>query len=365
MLRAAIALLALMLLASVAQAEKRVALVIGNSAYEHTGTLTNPKNDAADVAAALKKLDFQVLDAFDLDKAAFDRKVRDFAAALQGAEAGLFFFAGHGLQVAGQNYLVPVDAELKTASALDFEMVRLDVIQRVMENETNTNILFLDACRDNPLARNLARAMGTRSAEIGRGFAPVVSGVGTLISFSTQPGNVALEGSGRNSPFAGAMARRLAAPKDDLSAILIDVRNDVMLETQNKQVPWEHSALRGRFYFNPITQRSKAPGAQPSMAGGIYDGTWLVERHGTSGCSNPNSMLSLIVSNNMVSSPAAVTRPATGNVDKEGRITFSHESIVKGFTVRYIGQLTENSGSGRFTGHRSCAGTFSARRDKM
>src|SRR5262249_26222082 len=101
MLRAAIALLASMLLASVAQAEKRVALVIGNSVYEHAGTLTNPKNDAADVAAALKKLDFQVLDAFDLDKAAFDRKVRDFAAALQGAEAGLFFFAGHGLQVAG------------------------------------------------------------------------------------------------------------------------------------------------------------------------------------------------------------------------------------------------------------------------
>jgi hypothetical protein len=121
---------------------------------------------------------------------------------------------------------------------------------------------------------------------------------------------------GRNSPFAGAMARRLAAPKDDLSAILIDVRNDVMLETQNKQVPWEHSALRGRFYFNPITQRSKAPEAQPSMTGGIYDGTWLVERHGTSGCSNPNSVLSLIVLNNMVSSPAAVTRPATGNVDK-------------------------------------------------
>jgi hypothetical protein len=106
---------------------------------------------------------------------------------------------------------------------------------------------------------------------------------------------------------------------------LIEVRNDVLLETQNKQVPWEHSALRGRFYFNPITQRSKAPEAQPSMAGGIYDGTWLVERHGTSGCSNPNSVLSLIVSNNMVSSPAAVTRPATGNVDKEGRITFSHE----------------------------------------
>jgi uncharacterized caspase-like protein len=169
MLRATIALVVLMLLAAGAQAEKRVALVIGNSAYQHSGTLINPTNDATDVAAALKKLGFQVLDAFDLDKVAFDRKLRDFAVALQGGEAGLFFFAGHGLQVDGQNYLVPVDAELKTASALEFEMVRLDVVQRVMENETLTNILFLDACRDNPLARNLARALGTRSSEVGRG----------------------------------------------------------------------------------------------------------------------------------------------------------------------------------------------------
>jgi uncharacterized caspase-like protein len=109
------------------------------------------------------------------------------------------------------------------------------VVQRVMENQANTNILVLDACRDNPLARNLARALGTRSAEIGRGLAPVVSGVGTLISFSTQPGNVALDGGGRNSPFAGALIKHILAAQDDLSAILISVRNDVMRETDNRQ----------------------------------------------------------------------------------------------------------------------------------
>jgi uncharacterized caspase-like protein len=185
-------LLCLLLHSSGALAEKRVALVIGNSAYQHTPKLANPKNDATDMAAALKTLGFQVLDGFDLDKAAFDRKVRDFATALQGAEVGVLLFAGHGLQVAGHNYLGPIDAELSTASALDFEMVRLDLVHRTMEPEAQTNILFLNACRDNPLSRNLARAMGTRSTEIGRGLAAVESGIGTLISFSTQPGNVAL-----------------------------------------------------------------------------------------------------------------------------------------------------------------------------
>src|SRR5262245_25058513 len=132
------------------------------------------------------------------------------------------------MQVGGSNYLVPVDAELANTAALDFEMVRLDLVQRTMERETATNVLFLDACRDNPLARNLARAMGTRSTDIGRGLAAAESGVGTLTSFSTQPGNVALDGSGRNSPYAAALVKGLAAPGEDRSAMLIGVRNEVM-----------------------------------------------------------------------------------------------------------------------------------------
>ena len=149
----------------------RIALVIGNSDYQHASKLANPRNDATDMAAALTKLGFKVIEGSDLDKAAMDRKVRDFALALAGADAGLFFYAGHGLQVGGQNYLAPIDANLVTASTIDFELVRLDLVQRTMEREAKTNIIFLDACRDNPLARNLARAMGTRSGEIGRGLA--------------------------------------------------------------------------------------------------------------------------------------------------------------------------------------------------
>jgi hypothetical protein len=272
MLRLLISGLALVLFCSFAAAQpKRVALVIGNSAYKHTAPLDNPRNDAEDVSAALTALGFQVVEGRDLDKPAFDRKIRDFAVALSGAQVGIFFYAGHGMQVGGQNYLVPVDAQLSTASGLDFEMIRLDLVHRTMEREAQTNILFLDACRDNPLARNLARAMGTRSAEIGRGLAAVESGIGTLISFSTQPGNAALDGQGRNSPYAAALLKHIAS-KQDLSATLISVRNDVMRETQGKQVPWEHSALRARFFFAPPETKAEPTALAPeSTSAALYD----------------------------------------------------------------------------------------------
>jgi invasion protein IalB len=218
-----------------------------------------------------------VVDGIDLDKTAFDRKVRDFATALQGAEVGVFFYAGHGMQVGGQNYLVPIDAELSSEAALDFEMVRLDLVHRSMEREAQTNIIFLDACRNNPLERSLRRAMGTRSAAIGRGLAAVESGIGSLISFSTQPGNVAADGTGRNSPFASALVRHLSDP-DDLGAILIAVRNDVMQATQRQQVPWEHSALTGRFYFNRTAATSDPVKAAPARQSEAAEAWAVVEK---------------------------------------------------------------------------------------
>jgi len=251
--------------ATAALAEKRVALVIGNSKYTTAGALTNPTNDASDMAAALKPLGFEVIEGYDLDKAAFDKKIREFASVLSSAGAGVFFYAGHGLQVSGVNYLVPVDAQLLAADALDFEMVRLDTVQRVMERSTKTNILFLDACRNNPLARNLASALGTRSAEIGRGLAPAESGIGTLISFSTQPGNVALEGPGRNSPYTGPLVKHISTAAEDILTTLTTVRKEVLAATDNKQVPWENHALLSRFYFKPVDGR----GNQPDSGGNL------------------------------------------------------------------------------------------------
>jgi uncharacterized caspase-like protein len=255
------AVLTVMAVLPATAATKRVALVIGNSAYTTANPLINPKNDASDVSEKLKAAGFEVLTGLDLNKAGFDAKVREFAAALETADSAILFYAGHGLQVAGQNYLVPVDAKLERERDLEFETVRLEFILKQMElgREDKTNIVFLDACRDNPLSRSLSRNMGTRSTSVGKGLAQVDAGVGTFISYSTQPGNVALDGAGRNSPFAAALTKRMSEPGRNLTSVMIDVRKDVIAATSGKQVPWDHSALTGEFYFDPM---SRAEGDQ-------------------------------------------------------------------------------------------------------
>ena len=261
-------------------AQKRVALVVGNADYVHAGKLANPKNDATDMAANLKSLGFDVILGTDLDKRGLDGKVREFARALETGDAGVFFYAGHGLQVAGQNYIIPVDAKLESERDLDFETVRLDFVLHQMElnRDTKTNIVFLDACRDNPLARNLARSMGTRSTSVGHGLAQVDAGVGTFVAFSTQPGNVALDGSGRNSPFASALTKRIKEPGRNLNAIMIDVRRDVLAATSGKQVPWDHSALTGDFFFDLANAATAAPKQAPSAASSGEDAAAMKER---------------------------------------------------------------------------------------
>ncbi len=258
-------LLAHILVALPAAAEKRVALVIGNSAYVNSTPLANPANDAAEMAKVLTEAGFEVFAGLDLDKRAFDGKIRDFARALGNADVALFYYAGHALQVGGRNYLVPIDASMKGERDLDFEAVGVDFVLRQMEieRENKTNLVFLDACRDNPLARNLARSMGTRSASVGQGLAQVQTGVGTFISYSTQPGNVALDGAGSNSPFTAALVKGIKVSGRNLTSVMIDVRKDVLSATGGKQVPWDHSSLTGDFFFH----LAAAPGglAKPNI----------------------------------------------------------------------------------------------------
>jgi len=253
--------LAAIVTSSQARAEKRIALVIGNGAYQNTAPLNNPGNDAADMSATLQRLGFDVIEGRDLDKRSMERLIRQFGVSVAGADVALFFYAGHGLQVGGQNYLVPTDAKLASEGDVDFEGLALGLVMRQMEREAKTSLVLLDACRDNPLARNLARAMGaTRSSQVGQGLAEVRTGVGTLIAFSTQPGYVALDGVGRNSPYAEALLRHLEVPGNDVSAVLVEVRNDVLKATGGKQVPWEHTSLTGQVYLKG--------GPAPSLSAG-------------------------------------------------------------------------------------------------
>lgn len=252
-----------------ARAAKRVALVIGNSAYEHATVLRNSKADATAMAALLRRLEFEVVLGTDLKHRDFADAVNAFSEKLYGADVALLFYAGHGLQVHGQNYLAPIDARLKHEAGLAFEAVRLSTIQALMERRNRTSLVFLDACRDNPLARTLARNMGTRSAAVGRGWARVESGVGTLIAFATQPGNVALDGEGRHSPFTEAFIRHAETPGQDIEGLMRRVRVDVIEKTNGSQIPWSHSSLTQRFRFleNQTAKSGSDAKEQPTSRG--------------------------------------------------------------------------------------------------
>lgn len=360
-------------LSSAVNAEKRVALIIGNSNYQHTAPLNNPGNDAEDVARALRGLGFQVIDGRDLTKAATDVLLRQFADALPEADVGLFFYAGHSLQVHGHNYIVPVDAKVTSIASLDFELIRLDFVQRVMERETPTNVLFLDACRNNPLARNLINAMGTRG-DVRSGLAPVEGGVGTLISFSTQPGNVALDGSGRNSPFTEALKKHIGAPGIDLSNVLIRVRNDVIASTRGNQVPWEHSALRSQLFFAvPEVVKpddAAAPGAAREETDAAREETgvaalkppepeevpWQVKVTAVSSCMIRSAEFPIVIEGTEV----RANRGTTGKVAPDGSIRFKRQSRVNPkMMMDFRGKLDGKTGAGKYQvlGGK-CHGTF-------
>ncbi len=238
----------LVLFGNVANASKRVALVIGNSAYQHAPTLKNPRNDAEDLASLLGVLGFEVVSGMDLSSRGMRAKVREFGIKLRNADVGLFFYAGHAMQVNGRNYLAPVDTNIQFESDLDFETIPMDFIQRQIERETKTTLLFLDACRNNPLLNNLKGK--SRALQATRGLAREVnSSEGTFISFATQPDNVALDGAGRNSPFTKALLDNLGRPDIEISTLMTDVRRQVFEATGEQQIPWINSSLLGRFYF--------------------------------------------------------------------------------------------------------------------
>lgn len=223
------------------RADKRLALVIGNGAYK-SAPLKNPLNDARDMASMLRKLGFQVLHEENATKKQMDLAIRRFGQKLRGSGTGLFYFAGHGMQVKGRNYLIPVDAAIENESDVEYEAIDAGRILSKMEDARNPiNIVILDACRDNPFARSF------RSAE--RGLARMDAPVGSIIAYATAPGSVAADGKGRNGIYTKHLLDAMRAGHQTIEQVFKRVRNAVIIETKNKQVPWESTSLRGDFYF--------------------------------------------------------------------------------------------------------------------
>ena len=230
-----------------AAAEKRVALVIGNSAYQNVTRLDNPRNDAALMAETLAALGFTLIGGraqLDLDKPAMDLAVQNFGRQVQGADVALFYYAGHGVQVSGANYLVPVSANPTREADVDFQMVDVNLVLRQMQGSgTRLNMVILDACRNNPFG-----ARGLRASD--GGLAQMRAPEGTLISYATQPGNVALDGTDGHSPYTRALASTIKQAGLDIFQTFNQVGLAVKRQTGGSQQPWVSSSpIDGNFYF--------------------------------------------------------------------------------------------------------------------
>jgi peptidoglycan/xylan/chitin deacetylase (PgdA/CDA1 family) len=231
-----------------AQAEVRVALVIGNGAYQNVPRLLNPENDANDVAAALKRDGFDTIFATDLNKDQMDEATIKFAKAARTADVAMFYYSGHALQFAGVNYLAPVDAKLTDEADLR-RFVRVDEIVGDLQQAKNLRILVLDACRDNPLADQLRRSIGaTRALPLQGGLAKMDTPLGMIVSFSTQAGTEADDGNGRNSPYTAAFLKEIEQ-QDEIGTIFRRVSSDVYEATSHRQLPELSLSLIGEFYL--------------------------------------------------------------------------------------------------------------------
>jgi TPR repeat protein len=230
-----------------AEGERRIALVVGNFGYGHVPRLANAGNDATLIAATVRQLGFTLVGGGpqeNLDKAQFDRLVQDFGRAIQGADVALFYYAGHGMQVDGNNWLVPTDANPTRPQDLEFQMVSAELVLKQMDGAgTRLNIVILDACRNNPFA-------GLASRAVQGGLAQMRAPEGTMISFATQPGNVAADGNAANGPYAVALAASMRQPGLDIFHVFNRVGLAVKQATDGVQVPWVSSSpIDGEFYF--------------------------------------------------------------------------------------------------------------------
>ncbi len=242
-------LLAALLLASGVHAAEKVALVIGNAKYQHTTTLANPVNDARDIAAALRNAGFAVEPVVEnADKARLQAALAAFADKAHGARQALVYYAGHGIEAAGENYLVPVDAPLRNERTVSLEAVKLSDVLAVVSSAGQLGLVVLDACRDNPLAARMQRIDATRSATRGLG-PPGEPGGNLMVVYAAEAGRVAADGAGRNSPFTQAVLGALNAPPMEVRQFWGHVRDQVFRSTGGAQRPFTYGSLGGEAIY--------------------------------------------------------------------------------------------------------------------
>jgi hypothetical protein len=259
-LLAAMSFVAFVFGSNAALADKRVAFVVGNAAYRNVPQLPNPAIDAKSMARVLRNVGFDVVEGSNLTRDAMTAKLLEFGKKSEGADVALFFYAGHGIAVNGTNYLLPVDADLK--SEMDVKLgaaINVDLTLEQTMADAKVKLVFLDACRDNPFAAKIRSAKMTRSVTVANGLAEMKSGEGTLIAFATGPGQTALDGeAGTNSPFTRALLANIAQPGLEIQQAMTKVRAQVSDETSKAQLPWGHTNLTGTVYLN---QAAAAPDA--------------------------------------------------------------------------------------------------------
>jgi WD40 repeat protein len=223
--------------------QKRLALLLGNSNYQNSA-LANPANDAREMKNILTQYGFDVIEYEDLTQSRMKMAMDEFGEKLKGYDVGLFFYAGHGIQSKGYNYLIPVDANLKTENQVEYDCVQADRILALMEaSGTKVNIIILDACRNNPFERSWTRSSA------GKGLAFMSAPSGSLIAYATAPGSTASDGSGKNGLYTSAILESIKIPQINILQIFQNVRKIVSEESGGQQIPWESTSLTGDFYF--------------------------------------------------------------------------------------------------------------------
>jgi uncharacterized caspase-like protein len=252
-LLAALSIAGLLVSATVAKADKRVAFVVGNGAYKNVAQLPNPPMDAKSMATTLRNVGFEVVEGTNLSRDKMTERLLEFGKKAQGADVAVFFYAGHGIAINGTNYLLPVDADIK--SEMDVKLgsaINIDLTLDQTMADAKVKLVFLDACRDNPFAAKIKSGSATRSLSVQSGLAEMKSSEGTLIAFATGPGQTALDGQeGNNSPFTRALIDNITQPGIEIQQAMTKVRAEVNEETNKNQLPWGHTNLIGSVYLNP------------------------------------------------------------------------------------------------------------------